>query len=452
MKYDYLIENCRYPDFGARVFISGCIALSGGKIAGLFDSPEGIDAVRIDGRGKILSPGFIDIHMHEEDFTADGLRYYIADYMRNMGVTTCCGGNCGLIRQPVADFRAGIEKLGGSPVNYVLMSGYNRYRRAQGLGSYDKASDEQIEAAAACIRRDLDDGAMGISFGIEYDPAMTTEEILKLLDKFGDDNLLVPVHYRDDASNAIASIREMIKIGQKSGKRMQISHLSSCSASGQMDEALELIADAMSKDPKLDFDTYPYDAFSTSIGSTVFEDDCFEHLHITYNDILLTTGPHAGERCTKETFCEARREMPDAPAVCFAMDAREIAEAVASNLGMIASDGILSQGRGHPRAAGTFPRVLGKYVREEHALPLLDALEKITLRPARRLGLNDKGVVEVGKDADLTLFDPDTILDRADFIRNDLPPVGIDYVFLGGVPTVAHGKPTGALPGKFLPD
>jgi N-acyl-D-aspartate/D-glutamate deacylase len=368
-----------------------------------------------------------------------------------MGVTTCCGGNCGLIRQPVADFRAGIEKLGGCPVNYVLMTGYNHYRRVQGLGSYDTASDAQIKAAAAYIRRDLNDGARGISFGIEYDPAMTTKEILKLLDQFDDENLLVPIHYRDDASNAIASIREMIEIGRRSGKRMQISHLSSCSASGQMDEALELIKDAMSKDPKLDFDTYPYDAFSTSIGSTVFEDDCFEHLHITYNDILLTTGPHAGERCTKETFYEARRETPDMPAVCFAMNAREIAEAVASPLGMVASDGILSMGKGHPRAAGTFPRVLGKYVRQEHALPLLDALEKITLRPAKRLGLDSKGSIEVGKDADLTLFDPDTILDRADFVQNALPPEGIDYVFLGGVPTVAHGKPTEALPGKFIP-
>ncbi|MDO4396450.1 MAG: amidohydrolase family protein, partial [Clostridia bacterium] len=143
-------------------------------------------------------------------------------------------------------------------------------------------------------------------------------------------------------------------------------------------------------------------------------------------------------------------EYPDMLAVAFVMNEDEIAAAIANKYGMVASDAIITNGNGHPRAAGTFPRVLGKYVREEKVLSLVDALRKMTLEPAKVLGLDKKGIIEVGADADLTVFDPDTIIDGATFQDLHIQPEGIDYVFIGGE-MATKGKETinGRL-GRFI--
>lgn len=137
--------------------------------------------------------------------------------------------------------------------------------------------------------------------------------------------------------------------------------------------------------------------------------------------------------------------------VAFAMDEESIRTAIAHPAGLLGSDGSISGGcLGHPRAAGTFPRILGKYVREEKALTLMEALDKMTRRAARRLGLSGKGQVAPGMDADLVIFDPDTIADGAEFTDITLPNRGIDLVLVSGAPTVENGVLTGALPGRFL--
>ena len=138
-------------------------------------------------------------------------------------------------------------------------------------------------------------------------------------------------------------------------------------------------------------------------------------------------------------------------AVAFVMNEDEIAAAIANKHGMVASDAIINNGNGHPRAAGTFPRVLGKYVREDKVLPLVDAIRKITLEPAKRLNLDTKGKIEVGADADITVFNPDTIIDGATFSDLHIQPEGIDYVFVGGELAMDHKQTVNNRLGKFIP-
>ena len=243
----------------------------------------------------------------------------------------------------------------------------------------------------------------------------------------------------------------MIDIQESTGKRFQVSHLSSCSAMGQMREALDLINEENAKNPRFNYDTYPYNAFSTHIGSTVFEDGCLEAWGKDYSDIMLTEEPYKNVRCNKEIFEDARKNYPDMLAVAFVMNEEEIAQAITNPIGMVASDGIINNGLGHPRAAGTFPRVLGKYVREEKKLDLLTALRKMTLEPARRLELEHrKGVIKENADADITIFDPETIIDGPEFGNIDIPNKGIDYVIVNGQVAVKDNEMISEKAGKFI--
>lgn len=371
--------------------------------------------------------------------------------MLAMGVTTAMGGNCGDLFQEVSCFRDTVERLGGAPVNYLLQSGYNIYRQELGIGWHEPAAPEQVRQIQSRIRADLEAGARGLSFGIEYAPGMSTEEILTALECLEDPGLFVSAHYRYDSKRAIEAIREMILIADSIPQRFQISHLSSCSAMGQMDEALTIINGAIDRNPRLNYDTYPYDAFSTRIGTTVFEDGCLDLWGKDYHDILLTQAPYEGVRCTRAIFEDARANHPDILAVAFAMNEDEIRQTIVNRHGMVASDGILSGGRGHPRAGGTFPRLLGKYVREEQTLPMIDALRKITLEPAKRLDLEKKGRIEIGADADVTVFDPETVKDGATWTDPSVRPEGIEYVFVAGQLAMDHKNPVNERLGRFLP-
>ena len=449
--YDILIKNGKYPDFETKEFVEADVAISDGKIVAV-GSVDGEAKRVIDAAGRVVSPGFIDIHMHEEQFLEDGEKYIIAELMLLMGVTTALGGNCGVNRQDVDVFKGIIEKLGGAPINYAVLAGYNSERNKMKIGRHEPATDEQIDQLTAKLRSEVEAGAYGISFGVEYDPGMPYEEVLKVLKGMPQEDLFVSMHYRDDSTGAIPSIHEMISFAKESGKKFQISHLSSCSCMGQMKEAMPLINQAIAENPRLDYDTYPYNAFSTEIGTAVFEDGCFEQWNKGPENLFMTCGKYKNQFCTRETFEEIRRDDPSVRIVAFVMNEEEIAEAIANpSCGMIGSDGGVNRNSGHPRAAGTFPRVLGKYVREDKVLSLMDALYKMTLAPAKRLDMDQKGQIKVGMDADITIFDPETIKDGATFENIFIKPVGIDAVIVGGQLAVDHNEIVNARAGKFIP-
>ena len=455
---DVLIVNAVYPDFGnyetgknnaGSSMKKANIGILDGKIHYIGEGEPEAKSV-FDAEGLVVSPGFIDIHMHEERFLTEGKKYYAANCMLEMGVTTAIGGNCGTQRQPIDVFKSILDELGGSPVNYMIQSGYNFFRVEMGVDHHEITSQKQRAIIRDKLMNEIDQGACGISFGIEYDPAMTFDEMLFALEKLEDPNYIVSAHYRDECHVNTDNVDEMIRLSAAIKPKFQISHLSSGSAYGIMSDCLDRINNAMDKDSGLNYDTYPYNAFSTHIGSTVFEDGCLEGWGVDYNSILLTDDPYRNVYCDEKIFNDARENYPNMLAVAFVMQEDDIRKAIVNPNGMVASDGIMASGNGHPRIAGTFPRVLGKYVREENALPLVDALRKITLEPAERMNLVHKGRIKEGCDADITIFNPDTIIDKADFSHLEAPE-GIERVYIGGELAIEGGIIVNDRLGRFIP-
>lgn len=426
--FDILIVGISYPDYQKKQLVYANIGIKEGKIEYIGQAEPTAKKV-ILAEGKILSPGFIDIHTHEEDFKLEN-DYCIGQKMLEMGVTTILGGNCGKISQSFSDVKDFIASRGGSPVYYAMSSGYNTYR-ARYVGNDEPPSKIARSKIEQEIIRDLNEGAFGLSFGIEYQPNMTTEEILFACSLLENSNLIASAHYRKDGDKCIESIEEMFYISKNIDAKFQISHLSSCSACGYMKESLDMIEKEMKINSKLNYDTYPYDAFSTRIGSAVYDGDFTSWLKIDYSDVMLTEEPYKNQRCTKELFYKARKENPNFRTICFAMDPQEISLAISDKNGMYASDGGLTKGNGHPRAVHTFPRILGKYVREEKVISLIDALLKMTKIPADRLGLKFKGEIKIGNDADLVIFDKDKIGAKEEWSDFSMPE-GINYVIVNG--------------------
>lgn len=439
--YDIKIINAKIVDFNIDDLVLSDIGIKDGKIISIGDCDEEANLI-IDAEGKILSPGFIDIHMHEEVIgdSYDNDSYDIANRMLLMGVTTAVGGNCGNNRQNINEFFDFIDS-NGSPVNYLLYIGHNFLRDKVGIKDrYRNATILEINEMKEMVNEAIEEGAIGISFGLEYSPGVTFEEIIEVINGAKGKKMMLSAHYRDDADKGIESIKEMIEISKKTRLPMQISHLGSCTAMGMMKESLEVIKKGIDEGVDVQADCYPYDAFSTFIGSAVFDEGCFEKWNKSYDSILLTEEPYRGKICNEELFHKVRKENPNMIVVAFIMNEDEVIEAIKAPFVLVASDGLYRKGQGHPRGTGTFPRVLGRYVREKKELSLIEAIKKMTLLPAKRLGLNNKGRIEIGLDADLVIFNPDTILDKATFENPTEPPNGIDFVILNGKIVVENNE------------
>lgn len=447
---DIKIVNGKIIDVENKTAREGDLGIKDGIISDIGSVPAQAKVV-IDAEGKYVSPGFIDIHMHEEDFSLTKKQEYdISDTMLNMGVTTCVAGNCGNNRQSILELYDFVNEK-GNPVNYLTYIGHNFLRvEAGNTDIYKRSSKEQIEKMQRWVKEAVDFGAIGVSYGLEYCPGIDTEEAVAITKEIqGRDDLLLAAHYRKDAIHALDSINEMAYIGREAKIPFQISHLSSCSAFGNMKEALDLIQDIRDKGTDIMVDAYPYDAFSTYIGSAVFDEGCFETWGKSYYAIMLTEDPYKGVYCDKELFEKVRKEYPKMLVVAYVMNEEEIIEALNHPLVMVASDGIYRNHSGHPRGAGTFPRVIGRFVRDMKVMEFFDAISKMTYMPAQRLKLNRKGLLKEGYDADITIFDYNTIIDKATFQEPQLRPEGIDYVILGGKLAIEKGKTVNNTLGKF---
>lgn len=242
---------------------------------------------------------------------------------------------------------------------------------------------------------------------------------------------------------------EAVEISRQSGVPMQISHVNSMCAFGEMAECLRLMEAARAEGLDITGDAYPYAAFSTGLGTAVFDDGCLQRWGVDYDALMVATGPYAGLRMDAALFHRLRRETPEIAIIAFVMREDEVLQALRHPVISIGSDGFMRDGQGHPRGAGAFPRVLGRFVREGK-LTFLEALRKSTIMNADRLGWKQKGRLQEGCDADLVVIDRERLVDRATFEQPDLPPDGLHAVIVGGRVQVQQNAPREGLCGTVV--
>ena len=458
--YDIVIRGARVLDPASALDAVRSIGITGKKIAVV-----SADAIRgrteIDATGLVAAPGFIDLHSHGQ--TPENYRYKAMD-----GVTAALELEVGV--SPVSEWYKARE--GKSLIHFGASAGHIPARMAVmkdsgGLLPRDAAMNraatpEEQSAIEAIVRRDLDEGGVGMGMGITYTPTATRDEILSLFRLAAGFKRPVFVHMR--GGDVVASLQEVIADSAVSGAPLHVVHINSVGLA-ETPELLRMISDARAHGRDVTTEAYPYDAGMTEIQSATIQD-----VYKTAPDERLAEieWPPTGERLNRESF--ERYTRTGGPVVIHTNTEEMVAAAIGSPLTIIASDAYWQDGRGHPRTTGTFARVLGRYVREaradvgaQHAAPLrhdtlslMDALRKMTLMPAQRLGarvpaMRQKGRLRVGADADITIFDPATVIDRSTYREPSLAPVGIQYVIVNGVPVVVNGRAVeGVTPGKAV--
>ena len=439
--YDLVIANGRVMDPASGLDAVRHIGITGGKIATVSATPLKGTRV-IDAKNDVVAPGFIDLHEHGQN--EESYRMMVRD-----GVTTALEIEVGVADIP--KFYA--DRASGQIVNYGASVGHIPARMKvlhdpstnilpAGVGGTGKATEAQIAQMEAILRKGLADGAVAVGLGSAYTPGASMDEIQRMFKVAAQGNASAHIHMR----NGVAGLDSTIAAAKAAGAKLHIVHVNS-SGDTNLVAFLEHIQAARDAGQDVTTEAYPYGAGMTEIQSALFDDwqkwpDARYGLHQ-----LVSTG----ERLTRKTFEEARKK--GGTVIIHGRTEEQTRTAIASPLTMIASDGFIENGRGHPRTSGSYAKVLGKYVRDEKALTLMDALRKMTLEPARRLeprvpAMAAKGRVKVGADADLTIFDPATVIDKSTYEDATIPSVGIPFVVVGGQVVVDSGKVTAARPGR----
>lgn len=403
----------------------------GGKVVRLTrDEPQA--GMIIDASGKIVCPGFIDIHMHEDPVGTDGrIRNCIFHSLLRMGVTSCAGGNCGDNVYDPAEY-LNIVDMHGAPVNVALFAGHTWFRRQAGAqDKYAPITPGQQEKMLAGLKAALEGGCAGISFGLRYVPGIDDAEFHAAAELCRPSGKLISAHMRNDAAYVFDALAELARAGKCCGVPVQVSHIGSMGGFGQMQQLLQQVDAYRAEGLDIACDCYPYTAFSTGIGETTYDDGWLARYGCDYSACVPAEGKYKNIPCTAARFAELRREAPDCITVCNVMRDADVRMALQHPAVMLGSDGFVNDGQGHPRAAGTFPRFWREYV-HGGGIGIAEGIAKMTIMPAERLGLKNKGRLSVGADADIVVFDPEKLRDRSTFDAPMLPPEGIEYVLIGG--------------------
>lgn len=430
------------------------VGVSEGVIARISTEPV-LGARILDARGLVVAPGFIDLHSHAQD--AEGYRLKALD-----GVTTALELEIGVPN--VATFLR--EREGHALVHFGTAASHPAARVAV-LGSpmgpgllvppAGPATDRSATADEASrvkdkLRAELGAGGLGIGMGIAYTPGATRLEVIEMFRLAAERRVPVFTHVRSsgrvEPGSAIESFSEVIGAAAVSGASLHIVHVNS-TCLREAPECLSLVEGARARGLDVTAEAYPYGAGMTAVNSAVFRPGWRERMAVDYGDVQLV---ETGERLTEESFRRLNTS-PEAKMVLIFQNPDEVVDATLLHpLVMVASDGL----PGHPRAAGTFAKVLARYVRTQRRLTLMDALRKMALMPAQRLeratdAARRKGRLQEGMDADIVVFDPQTAQDRATYQAPRQPSVGIRYLLVSGVLAIADGQvATGVAPGRAL--
>lgn len=443
--YDVVIRGGRVMDPESGLDGVRYVGINGKKIAAISTGPLR-GKIEIDAGGLVVAPGFIDLHSHGQ--TPEAYSYKAMD-----GVTTALELEVGV--WPVSEWYSARE--GKSLIHFGASSGHIPARMAvmhdtgkllpRDAAMNRAATDDEQKAIERRVETGLDEGALGMGVGITYTPTAGPDEILNLFYLAAKFKRPVFVHMR--SGNVIASLQEVITDAAASGVPLHVVHLNS-SASAKTPQALRMIEGVRARGLDVTTEAYPYTAGMTEIASAAFSD--WENRPPEYYASFLW--PATGERLTRESFERYRKQ--GGFVAQFGNTEEMVRMAISHPLVMIASDGIIENGIGHPRAAGTYARVLGEYVRQEKALSLMDAIRKSSLMPAQRLEamspqMRQKGRLKAGADADIAVFDAARVIDKATYQNPAQYSEGFRYVLVEGTLVVREGKlQEGVFPGQGI--
>jgi N-acyl-D-amino-acid deacylase len=499
--YDLLLRNARVVDGTGAPWYRADVAVTGDAISRIAPSIDAAARRVVDAAGQVVAPGFIDIHTHaRRGIEANPAA---ANYVRQ-GVTTLMEGPDGSSPVPLGPFLAMLEALPTS-VNIGSFVGQGSIRSAV-VGNADRsATPEEIRRMEALVEQAMRDGAFGLSTGLFYVPGTftPTSEVVALARVAGRFGGIHKSHQRDDAARVLESVRETIQIGEEGGLPTQITHHKVIGRPywGLSADALRLVDEARARGVDVTSDQYPYTASSTGIAAALLPAWALEggadaqrarladpdtRRRIAAETLVMIRDERGGgdpanvqfANCgfdpslSGRTLADLMRqrgldltlehaaetvlwivEQGGCQGIFHAMSEDDLVRILVHPATMIASDGeVPTFGRAnpHPRSYGTYARVLGRYVRERKAVPLEEAVRKMTSFPAARLGIADRGLLRPGMKADLVVFDPDTVADRATFQDPHQYAVGFSTVIVNGAIVFEHGEMTDARPGRVL--
>ncbi len=449
--YDVVIANGHVMDPETGLDAVRNVGISAGKIRALSTEPLKGKST-LDAKGLVVAPGFIDLHEHGQ-----APRNY--QFQAHDGVTTSLELEVGTdnvdawyaARENKSLINFGVS-VGHIPVRMNVMHDPGNFLPT-GDAAHREATPQELTEINSGIRKGLQRGALGVGMGINYTAAATHDEIVEIFRIAAEQHASVHVHLRHaglkEPTTGLVGIEEVIAAAASTGAPLHVVHITSMGLKNTP-QLIAMVKGAQSRGLDVTTECYPYIAGSTHLESAIFDPGWQERQGITFKDLQWSA---TGERLTAETFDKFRKQ--GGSVVIFSIPEEAARAAVADPMVMIASDGIPgTDPKVHPRGQGTFSRVLGHYVREEKALDLMTALRKMTLMPAQRLqnrapAFKDKGRIRIGADADITVFDPQHIIDKATFEEPLQYSDGIHFVLVNGTPVLTNGQLVdGVFPGR----